>query len=420
VVLLTPLFLGLSFDLQEPTIIIFEKKVQAQGLEGSAEGGAGAGSEGTTGTDTATESKPSNRYFPIIRCGRSQDDPETTDVHEDEPCDLCDMVAAVRRISELALYVIGSITIVVIIIGGVMYTAAAGSNTQQQNAKRAIYFGVTGLVIVICAWLIVAVVARALGYGGIFGPISCEFQTYDFNVTTNDANLNLIDNNPYKEASQELCLQSTNCMEVYAKTDNGKACLISTTYDPHNADSYSAQVILAHTENSGVRSSTGCPGTPNGWTTLQNWAGIGNAGRSNQGFRSLRCDVNERYGGQTVNGLYYHPDYFAGPCLVAPNSSFIASFQRLAYLVDTNCHYKFRINWITGGLHSPRSLHYYGRAVDVDIHYGNGTKISEDLLTCMKKQNADTGASMTFRVENNKGQEVPLSNTDASHIHLDK
>lgn len=106
------------------------------------------------------------KLWPIVQCGK------------EIPCTLCQMVETVQRVANLGLIIIGGAAVLAIIIAGIMYIVAAGSSELTQTAKKALTYAVTGLIVVVCAWLIVSVVATAMGYKqSLFTDLKCATGT---------------------------------------------------------------------------------------------------------------------------------------------------------------------------------------------------------------------------------------------------
>lgn len=84
------------------------------------------------------------------------------DAVSDDPCDLCAFGQLLNSIKFFAFSILGSITVIMIIIGGVMYMMSSGIPAQMQRAKSIITNGITGLVISLLAWVIVSAVISAL------------------------------------------------------------------------------------------------------------------------------------------------------------------------------------------------------------------------------------------------------------------
>lgn len=83
-----------------------------------------------------------------------------------DPCDVCEFARLLSQIKNLVLEIAAPAAVLFIIIGGVMMSASAGIPAQVQRAKSIITSAIIGLVILLCAWLIVsAVMAATLGPG---------------------------------------------------------------------------------------------------------------------------------------------------------------------------------------------------------------------------------------------------------------
>lgn len=90
------------------------------------------------------------------------------DIPED-PRNLCAFLQLIVNIKNLALMIGAPITVLFIIIGGVNLSVAGSSSPVVERAKKMITGGIIGLVIVLCAWLIVGGVITAL-FGRDVGP----------------------------------------------------------------------------------------------------------------------------------------------------------------------------------------------------------------------------------------------------------
>jgi hypothetical protein len=93
------------------------------------------------------------------------------------PCtNLCDLVAQAANVIYYAIaFVLWVIAPILIAVGGIMYMLAGGNSSQVQTATKAITGVVVGVVIVLCAYLIVLVFVNFLGITGVggFGAASC-------------------------------------------------------------------------------------------------------------------------------------------------------------------------------------------------------------------------------------------------------
>ncbi len=111
----------------------------AQGSSGGASGqsGGGSGSSGPTGgkiTIPAGIPNPSDTDFSHIILG----------------------------ISNWALMISGSLAVLILIIGGVLYLTAAGNQERIEKAKKTIKGAITGIIIILLSAVIVFSIGRVL------------------------------------------------------------------------------------------------------------------------------------------------------------------------------------------------------------------------------------------------------------------
>ncbi len=93
-----------------------------------------------------------------------------------DPCDVCEFARLLSEIKNIIFEIAAPAAILFIIIGGVMLSASAGIPNQVARAKKIITSAIIGLVILICAWLIVsAVMAATLGQdiGSNWWTVTC-------------------------------------------------------------------------------------------------------------------------------------------------------------------------------------------------------------------------------------------------------
>ena len=67
-----------------------------------------------------------------------------------------------RRITDVVLYIVGAVAVVMLIIGGVKYVVSGGDAKKVTDAKNTILYAIIGLVIVFFAYAIVHFVLTAL------------------------------------------------------------------------------------------------------------------------------------------------------------------------------------------------------------------------------------------------------------------
>lgn len=66
-----------------------------------------------------------------------------------------DIASYISYAIDVLLAVAGAVAVVYLIIGGYRYITAMGNEDQMKTAKTTMIWAVLGLVIVVCAWLIV-------------------------------------------------------------------------------------------------------------------------------------------------------------------------------------------------------------------------------------------------------------------------
>jgi len=62
------------------------------------------------------------------------------------------------KITNILLFLMGSVSVIMIIIGGFRYVTSQGDQTQMQSAKNTILYAVIGLIVAIAAYAIVSFV----------------------------------------------------------------------------------------------------------------------------------------------------------------------------------------------------------------------------------------------------------------------
>lgn len=72
------------------------------------------------------------------------------------------LAQVVARFMHLLLNIIGIVGIVAFVISGLIYLTSAGSPDQAEQAKRALFYAITGLIVGIGAFIIVATVNMLL------------------------------------------------------------------------------------------------------------------------------------------------------------------------------------------------------------------------------------------------------------------
>ncbi len=90
-------------------------------------------------------------------------------------CDLCDLIALINSVFEVAIGLLGAATVLFLIVGAFRYISSAGSSEQIEGAKKTITFAIIGFVIVVLSFVIIESALRVFGFtGDPFGSIECE------------------------------------------------------------------------------------------------------------------------------------------------------------------------------------------------------------------------------------------------------
>lgn len=60
-----------------------------------------------------------------------------------------------RTITNVMLFIIGAISVIMLIVGGIRYVVSGGDSTQVTNAKNTILYAIVGIVVAILAFAVV-------------------------------------------------------------------------------------------------------------------------------------------------------------------------------------------------------------------------------------------------------------------------
>lgn len=71
-----------------------------------------------------------------------------------------------RTITNVMLFLIGAISVIMLIIGGIRYVVSGGDSTAVQNAKNTILYAIVGVVVAILAYAVVNFVITSFSNGG--------------------------------------------------------------------------------------------------------------------------------------------------------------------------------------------------------------------------------------------------------------
>ena len=70
----------------------------------------------------------------------------------DMPADLFGQSGTFRTISNVLLFLIGAISVIMLIIGGIRYVVSGGDSTAVQGAKNTILYAIVGVIVAILAY----------------------------------------------------------------------------------------------------------------------------------------------------------------------------------------------------------------------------------------------------------------------------
>ena len=78
-----------------------------------------------------------------------------------ENCGLCDFLYAFLKLAHWGLGIIGALALLLFIIGGVTWLTSAGNQNQIATGKRILTGTITGIIIILSAYLIVNLIISA-------------------------------------------------------------------------------------------------------------------------------------------------------------------------------------------------------------------------------------------------------------------
>lgn len=82
---------------------------------------------------------------------------------EGMPAELVGPDGVFTRITSIALYVIGAISVIMLIWGGLRYIISGGDSKKVTDAKNTILYAIIGLVFAVLAYAIVSFVLNSIG-----------------------------------------------------------------------------------------------------------------------------------------------------------------------------------------------------------------------------------------------------------------
>lgn len=88
---------------------------------------------------------------------------------DDQPADLFGTSGVFTTISNVLLFIVGAIAVIMLIIGGLRYVVSGGDSSQVQGAKNTILYALIGVIIAILAYAAVNFVVSTFVDGGSEG-----------------------------------------------------------------------------------------------------------------------------------------------------------------------------------------------------------------------------------------------------------
>ncbi len=89
----------------------------------------------------------------------------------DQVTDLFGQAGVFRNITNVMLFIIGAVSVIMLIIGGLRYVVSGGDSTAVQNAKNTILYAIVGVIVALLAYAVVSFVissfSGASGVGGV-------------------------------------------------------------------------------------------------------------------------------------------------------------------------------------------------------------------------------------------------------------
>lgn len=78
-------------------------------------------------------------------------------------CNDSAFIEGFRNITNVLIFIVGSLSVLMVIVGGVRYVVSAGNDQAVQGAKNTILFAIVGVVVSIFAYAIVNFVIVRIG-----------------------------------------------------------------------------------------------------------------------------------------------------------------------------------------------------------------------------------------------------------------
>lgn len=83
-----------------------------------------------------------------------------------QPTDLFGTAGIFNTITNIMLYVIGAVAVIMIVIGGLRYVISGGDSKTVEAAKNTILYAVIGIIVALLAYAVVDFVVNAIAESG--------------------------------------------------------------------------------------------------------------------------------------------------------------------------------------------------------------------------------------------------------------
>ena len=87
----------------------------------------------------------------------------------DQTSDLFGSTGVFRTITNVLLFILGAISVIMIIIGGLRYVISGGNSTSVTEAKNTILYAIVGVIVALLAYAIINFVLTSFTAGGSGG-----------------------------------------------------------------------------------------------------------------------------------------------------------------------------------------------------------------------------------------------------------
>lgn len=97
----------------------------------------------------------------------------------DQPDDLFGSTGVFKTITNVMLFLIGAISVIMLIIGGIRYVVSGGEQAAITSAKNTILYAIVGIIVAILAFAIVNFVTNQFSEQGNKGISAITYPTRD-------------------------------------------------------------------------------------------------------------------------------------------------------------------------------------------------------------------------------------------------